>query len=138
MLTVVERVMGQVFRFTCDCGYATEVHGGPGGIFAIELATVTCSDCQEVLDISLGPWDEYPVIHGGSSREEKLKTRKEAMLIYQERVKRQSCSVCNGRNFTLWGQKMGSDRRPISKGANYSCPKCDGQMTRSRRGILID
>ena len=79
--------MGQVFRFTCDCGYATEVHGGPGGIFAIELATVTRSDCQEVLDIGLGPWDEYPVIHGGSSREEKLKTRKEAMQMATNRFR---------------------------------------------------
>ena len=130
--------MGQVFMFTCGCGYATEGHGGPGGIFAIELATVACSDCKEVSDVGLGPWDEYPEMRGGLSRGERLKAEKEYKQIYQDRIQRQSCPACGGRNITPWGKKMGKDRRPTSKGADYACPKCDRQMTRNRHGIHID
>ena len=130
--------MGQVFMFTCGCGYAAEAHGGPGGIFAIELVTVTCSDCKELQDVGLGPWDEYPEMRGGLSREERLKAEKEYKQIYQDRIQRQSCPACGGRNITPWGKKMGKDRRPTSKGADYACPKCDRQMTRNRHGIHID
>ena len=82
--------MGQVFMFTCGCGYAAEAHGGPGGIFAIELVTVACSDCKELQDVALGPWDEYPEMRSGLSRGERLKAEKEYKQIYQDRIQRQA------------------------------------------------
>ena len=85
-----------------------------------------------------GPWDEYPEMRGGLSRGERLKAEKEYKQIYQDRIQRQSCPACGGRNITPWGKKMGRDRRPTSKGADYACPKCDRQMTQSRHGMSID
>lgn len=47
--------MGSQSQFTCKCGYETQVSGGEDVGFSVRTCTMTCIDCQEVVDIIIGP-----------------------------------------------------------------------------------
>ena len=47
--------MGSLYQFTCKCGYETQVSGGPEMGFMVKTQTMTCADCQQLVDVITGP-----------------------------------------------------------------------------------
>jgi len=47
--------MGQLFEFGCEhCGYQAEVSGGEDAGYLIITQTMTCLDCERVVDVVVG------------------------------------------------------------------------------------
>jgi hypothetical protein len=47
--------MGSIYQYTCKCGYEAQVSGGPDIGFSVKTQTKTCTDCQILVDVVVGP-----------------------------------------------------------------------------------
>jgi hypothetical protein len=47
--------MGSLYQYACKCGYETQVSGGPDMGFIVKTQTMTCADCNILVDVITGP-----------------------------------------------------------------------------------
>ena len=93
--------MGARYSFRCEaCGHSAEVSGGKDAGMIAEVETMTCADCQELVDVltATAPMDSA--------------FGRERPLLKERRLR---CPECHGRRVTPWPES-----RP--------CPKCGGRM----------
>lgn len=94
--------MGTKYEFRCKgCGYSATVSGGlDSGMFAV-VRTMTCDDCNELVDVLVGKYgEEGPT--GDPAYDKDLKV----------------CPHCHRRNVHPWLTRRG-------------CPKCGTSMSLS-------
>ena len=98
--------MGTQFEFSCQrCGYTAQVSGGIDFGFVVETQTVFCFTCDKLRDIVT----RYRGVGQMSHRDE--------AELDQSRLNR--CPHCHGIELAVWEN---GDR----------CPKCDGDVVRTR------
>ena len=91
--------MGTVYNFTCTkCGYSAKASGGRDVGMVAVVRTMTCKDCEEVVDVLIGRYGE----NGPTGDPE-----------YDADL--DICPECRGRNVRSWSRR-------------HPCPKCDGEM----------
>jgi hypothetical protein len=101
--------MGSLIRFTCEiCDYSAEVSGGIDyGMIAV-VRTMTCHDCEHLVDVLVGrEGREGPT--GDPEYDKDLRT----------------CPICRGQRLEIWDKA-----RP--------CPKCGGLMPEGEVTCLWD
>jgi len=101
--------MGATYRFQCNaCGYEADISGGKDCGFIAVVQTMTCHNCNELVDVKIGA-------EGKEGKTDDAELNKELGI----------CPMCKG-----------SDVGPWDKGK--SCPKCDGTMIRGEEVTLWD
>jgi len=101
--------MGKTYLFKCNaCGYEANISGGKDCGFIAVVQTMTCHNCNELVDVTIGAEGKE-----GKTDDEEL--NKELGI----------CPQCKGSNVTQWDKKK-------------SCPKCDGKMIRGKVASLWD
>lgn len=92
--------MGSTYKFECpDCHYSVEVSGRLDyGFFAV-VKTMTCTNCQELVDVLVGK--NGPVGPTGDPEYDR---------------KLNICPDCKGTDVHPWPE-------------SHPCPRCDGLMT---------
>ena len=92
--------MGTLYKFDCEnCGYTACVSGGEDCGMMTVVKTMTCNDCNELMDILIGYSGELWEI--GNPKYDK------DMYI---------CSKCSGKNLSIWSA------------TNRPCPKCSHKL----------
>ena len=101
--------MGTTYLFQCnDCGYEAELSGGRDCGFIAVVHTMTCHNCNELVDVVIGAY-------GKEGKTEDTEINKALGL----------CPKCKGSDVSQWDE-------------NKSCPKCDGKMIRGKEVALWD
>jgi DNA-directed RNA polymerase subunit RPC12/RpoP len=96
--------MGSLYKFDCEnCGYTAHVSGGEDCGMMTVVKTMTCNDCNELIDILIGYCGE--IWETGNPEHNKN--------LY-------ICSKCNGQNLSIWS----ATKRP--------CPKCDHKLEKDK------
>ena len=91
--------MGTAYNFTCTkCGYSAKASGGRDVGMVAVVRTMTCKDCEEVVDVLIGRYGE----NGPTGDPE-----------YDANL--DICPECRGRNVRSWSRR-------------HPCPQCDGEM----------
>jgi len=101
--------MGQTYIFECNaCGYNADVSGGRDSGFEALVQTMTCNNCNELVD----------VVIGAEGKEGKTQYERLNKVLGK-------CPICKGSNVDRWDDEK-------------SCPKCDGKMIRGEMASLWD
>lgn len=107
--------MGRSLQFVCDrCGYEATVSGGPDAGMLVSVRTMSCSGCQNLVDVIQG-------VHAYDEREE-------------ERLRGAigRCPKCRRKTgLEVWGRDEMFDE--VATGSDIGgmwkpCPRCDGGM----------
>lgn len=98
--------MGTRYTFVCvDCGYNATVSGGKDKGFFLDVETMICNYCHELVDVAIGAADGVVL-------------QKEIEEEVMEDIGR--CPECGRKKLSTWSvEKM-------------PCPKCGGQMILDR------
>lgn len=101
--------MGAYFLFECQsCDYKAEISGGEDSGIVKMTETMTCKDCQDLVDVLIGTQGEVG----------KTDTPDTNDLIGV-------CPKCNGKNISPWSK-------------DGQCPKCGGLMIQGELVALWD
>ena len=101
--------MGSLIKLTCKtCDYSVEVSGGIGYGMISMVQTMTCYDCEHLVDVLVGR--EGQVGYTGDPEYDK------DLL---------TCPICRGQRLEIWDNTM-------------PCPKCGGLMTEGDVTCLWD
>ena len=101
--------MGTKYVFKCNaCGYRADVSGGRDCGFVAVVHTMTCHNCNELVDVVIGA-------EGKEGKTEDTEFNKGLGL----------CPICKGSNVDRWDDEK-------------SCPKCDEKMIRGKMAMLWD
>ena len=95
--------MGTAYNFTCTkCGYSAKASGGRDVGMVAVVRTMTCKDCEEVVNVLIGRCGE----NGPTGDPE-----------YDANLN--ICPKCRGCNVRSWPRR-------------HPCPQCDGEMKKER------
>lgn len=95
--------MGTRYTFVCEeCGYNASVSGGKDSGYLLDVETMICNYCHELVDVAIGPADG---------------------VIFEKEIEEEvmedigKCPECGRKKLSSWS--------PEAK----TCPKCGKQMT---------
>ena len=101
--------MGTTYYFKCDtCDYTAIISGGRDSGFVALVESMTCSNCNEIVDVLIGAYGKE-----GKTDDEDI--NKELGL----------CPECKRPDVVPWDDEK-------------SCPKCDRKMIRGKEASLWD
>ncbi len=101
--------MGSLYRYSCStCDYQAEICGGKDRGMLAAVQTMTCQDCSNLVDVSLGSPER-----GGPIGDDEFD---KSIGI---------CPRCKSKNVLEW-----TESKP--------CPKCDGTMIRGEHTAMWD
>ena len=101
--------MGTSYLFKChNCSYQANLSDGRDYGFVAVIETMTCSDCEEMVEVLIGAYGEEGKT-GDPEMDEKLGL----------------CPKCKSSKVTKWDERR-------------SCPKCGGKMQKGGETMLWD
>ena len=101
--------MGETYAFKCNaCGYRADVSGGRDCGFVAVVQTMTCHNCNELVDVVIGAYGE-----DGKTADAEMN------------LDMGICPKCKDSNVAQWDKRK-------------SCPKCDGKMIKGKMSMLWD